>query len=125
AAITVVLTIALLAWAIVLWQHGSATTGDVVLVCTLGLSILSATRDLAVALVDTTQHFARLTEAIATLLLPHELRDHPAAEPLAKSGAAVGFNNLAFHYPGGAQVFEKFNLRIQPGQRVGCVGLSG
>jgi len=46
AGITVVLTIALLAWAIVLWQCGGATTGDVVLVCTLGLSILSATRDL-------------------------------------------------------------------------------
>ena len=61
--VTVVLTIALLAWAIMLWQRGGATTGDVVLVCTLGLSILSATRDLAVALVDVTQHVARLTEA--------------------------------------------------------------
>ncbi len=28
AAITVVLTIALLAWAIALWQNGAATTGD-------------------------------------------------------------------------------------------------
>ena len=74
AAVTVVLTIALVAWAVMLWQRGAATTGDVVLVCTLGLSILSATRDLAVALVDVTQHVARLTEAIATLLLPHELR---------------------------------------------------
>ena len=40
AAVTVVLTIALLAWAIVLWQKGVGTAGDVVLVCTLGLSIL-------------------------------------------------------------------------------------
>jgi ATP-binding cassette, subfamily B, bacterial len=125
AAVTVVLTIALLAWAITLWQRGGATTGDVVLVCTLGLSILSATRDLAVALVDVTQHFARLTEAIATLLLPHELRDHPEAEPLIKSGASIVFNNISFRYPGGASVFEKFNLRIQPGQRVGLVGQSG
>ncbi|KRR22955.1 ABC transporter [Bradyrhizobium lablabi] len=125
AVVTIVLTIALLAWAIALWQQGAATTGDVVLVCTLGLSILSATRDLAVALVDVTQHVARLTEAIATLLLPHELKDHPEAEPLIRSGAAVGFNNVAFHYPGGVQVFEKFNLRIQPGQRVGLVGHSG
>ncbi|SHJ81424.1 ATP-binding cassette, subfamily B [Bradyrhizobium lablabi] len=125
AAVTVVLTIALLAWAIVLWQRGGATTGDVVLVCTLGLSILSATRDLAVALVDVTQHVARLTEAIATLLLPHELRDHPEAEPLIKSGAAIAFNNISFHYPGGVQVFDKFSLRIQPGQRVGLVGQSG
>jgi ATP-binding cassette subfamily B protein len=125
AAITVVLTIALLAWAISLWQRGAATTGDVVLVCTLGLSILSATRDLAVALVDVTQHVARLTEAIATLLLPHELKDHPEAEPLVKSGAAIVFNNISFHYPGGPQVFDKFSLRIQPGQRVGLVGQSG
>src|SRR5882672_3369624 len=125
AAVTVVLIIALLGWVITLWQHGGATTGDVVLVCTLGLSILNATRDLAVALVDVTQHVARMTEAIATLLLPHELKDHPEAEPLIRSGAAVAFNNVAFHYPGGAQVFEKFSLRIQPGQRVGLVGHSG
>src|ERR1700704_2161417 len=64
AAVTVLLTIGLLAWAVVLWQRGNASTGDVVLVCTLGLSILNATRDLAVALVDVTQHVARLTEAI-------------------------------------------------------------
>src|SRR6266516_2655237 len=125
AAITVVLTIGLLAWAIVLWQRGDASPGDVVLVCPLGLSILNATRDLAVALVDITQHFARLTEAIATLLLPHELRDHPQAEPLVKSGAAIVFNNISFQYPGGVQVFDKFSLRIQPGQRVGLVGQSG
>jgi ATP-binding cassette, subfamily B, bacterial len=125
AGITVVLTIALLAWAIMLWQRGAATTGDVVLVCTLGLSILSATRDLAVALVDVTQHVARLTEAIATLLLPHELQDHPEAEPLARAGAAIAFNNVTFQYPGGLKVFERFSLRLHAGQRVGLVGQSG
>ena len=125
AAITVVLTIGLLAWAIKLWQQGGATTGDVVLVCTLGLSILHATRDLAVALVDVTQHMARMSEAIATLLVPHELRDHPEAEPLVKSGAVIAFNNISFGYPGGTQLFEKFNLRLHSGQRVGLVGQSG
>ena len=125
AAVTLLLTIALLAWVIVLWEKGGATTGDVVLVCTLGLSILNATRDLAVALVDVTQHVARLTEAIATLLLPHELRDHPEAEPLVRSGAAIAFNNITFRYPGGSKVFERFSLRLQPGQRVGLVGQSG
>src|ERR1700688_1870551 len=125
AAVTVALTIALLAWAIMLWQRGSATTGDVVLVCTLGLSILNATRDLAVALVDVTQHVARLTEAIATLLLPHELKDPPDAEPLVKAGAAIAYNNVSFAYPGGPQDFNRFSLRPQAGQRVGLVGQSG
>src|SRR6201994_1308934 len=125
AAVTVILIIALLGWVITLWQRGGATTGDVVLVCTLGLSILIATRDLAVALVDVTQHVARMTEAIATLLLPHELSDHPEAEPLVKAGAAIAFNNISFRYPGGPQVFDRFSLRLQPGQRVGLVGQSG
>ena len=125
AAITVALTIGLLAWAIMLWQHGGASTGDVVLICTLGLSILHATRDLAVALVDVTQHVARLSEALSTLLVPHELSDHPEAEPLVKSGAAIAFNNISFRYPGGLQVFDKFTLRLNAGQRVGLVGQSG
>jgi ATP-binding cassette subfamily B protein len=125
AAITVVLTISLLAWAIMLWQRGEATTGDVVLVCTLGLSILNATRDLAVALVDVTQHVARLSEATATLLVPHELRDHPKAEPLVRAGAAIVFNKVSFRYPGGLKVFDKLSLRINAGQRVGLVGQSG
>jgi len=125
AIVTVILTVSLLAWAVTLWQRGQASTGDVVLVCTLGLSILSATRDLAVALVDVTQHLARLTEAIATLLVPHELSDHPEAEPLVKAGAAINFNDIGFRYPDGLQVFDRLNLRIPAGQRVGLVGPSG
>jgi ATP-binding cassette, subfamily B, bacterial len=122
---TVVLTIGLLAWAVELWQRGAATTGQVVLVCTLGLSILHATRDLAVALVDVTQHVARLSEALKTLLVPHELRDHPQAEPLRRGGASVAFEHIRFAYPDGRQVFEDFSLKIEPGQRVGLVGRSG
>src|SRR2546421_9883862 len=125
AAVTVVLIIALLAWAIVLWQNGTATAGDVVLVCTLGLSILHATRDLAVALVDVTQHMARLAEALATLLVPHRLRDHHAATRLAAAGATVAFESIAFSYPDGRNVFADFTLHVEAGQRVGLIGPSG
>jgi ATP-binding cassette subfamily B protein len=125
AAVTVILTIALLAWAIVLWQRGSASTGDVVLVCTLGLSILHATRDLAVALVDVTQHVARMSEAIATLLVPHELQDHPEAAPLVRRGVAISFDRVSFSYPDGFKVFDGLALRVPAGQRVGIVGPSG
>lgn len=125
AVVTAVLTVGLLAWAIVLWQRGHATTGDVVLACTLGLSVLHATRDLAVALVDVTQYVARLSEALLTLLVPHELRDHPEATPLVRRGASVALENVSFRYPNGQKVFEKLNLRLEPGQRVGLVGESG
>jgi ATP-binding cassette, subfamily B, bacterial len=125
ALVTVVLTLGLLAWAIILWQRGAATTGDVVLACTLGLSVLHATRDLAVALVDVTQYIARLSEAVETLLVPHELHDHPRAAPLVKRGARVEFENVTFCYAGGSGVFERLNLKLEPGRRVGLVGQSG
>ncbi len=125
AAITVALTIALLAWVIVLWQRGAATTGDVVLVCTLGLSILSATRDLAVALVDVTQHVARLTEAIATLLLSPRTARPSGGRAAGESGGGDRLQQGLVPLSRGMQVFDKFSLRLNAGQRVGLVGQSG
>jgi ATP-binding cassette subfamily B protein len=125
AVVTIILALSLLAWAIMLWQTGAATTGDVVLICTLGIAVLHATRDLAVALVDITQHIARLSEALATLLVPHELRDHPEATPLERRGASVKFERVEFRYGEGLQIFEDLNLSFMPGERVGLVGPSG
>jgi ATP-binding cassette subfamily B protein len=125
ALVTIVLTICLLAWAIVLWQRGAASTGQVVLVCTLGMAVLYATRDLAVALVDVTQHLARLSEALATLLLPHELRDHPEAVPLQRHGANIAFQDVSFSFRAGHPVFQNFSLELEPDQRIGLVGPSG
>jgi ATP-binding cassette subfamily B protein len=125
AAVTVLLTVGVLACAIMLWQRGAASTGDVVLLCTLGLSVLHATRDLAVALVEATQHIARLSEALATLLVPHAMRDHPQAEKLSGHGANIALKDVSFSYPDTRKVFERFNLRIEAGQRIGLVGPSG
>lgn len=125
AVVTIILVLGLLAWGIVLWQTGTATTGDVVLICTLGIAVLHATRDLAVALVDITQHIARLSEALTTLLVPHELRDHPEATPLVRRGASVKFEHVQFRYGEGQQIFEDLNLSFMPGERVGLVGPSG
>src|SRR6202008_1302250 len=113
AVITISLAIGPVACAILLWQPGQATTGQVVLVCTLGLSVLHATRDLAVALVDITQHLARLSEALATLLVPHTLREHAQATAVVRSGTTVVFENVDFCYPDGRRVFEDFSLKIE------------
>ena len=125
AVVTVLLAVGLLGWALALWQRGAATPGDVVLVCTLGLTVLHATRDLAVALVDVTQHLARLAEALSTLLVPHQLRDKPDAVPLAKTQGRVAFENVRFSYPDGRQVFTDLDLTVEPGQRLGLLGPSG
>ena len=75
AVMTAMLIAGVVGWGILLWQQGQATVGDLVLITALSFSILHGTRDLAVALVDLTQHVARLEEAIGSLLTEHELPD--------------------------------------------------
>lgn len=125
AATTAIFTFGLLAWAISLWDRGEATPGDVILVCTLGISVLSATRDLAVALVDVTQHLARLSEALRTLLGPHTLVQPSTAVTLNPTARSVEFRDVSFAYPGGKQVLNALNFSIESGERVGIVGPSG
>jgi ATP-binding cassette, subfamily B, bacterial len=98
----------------------------VVLVTTLGFTILHGTRDLAVALVDTVQHIARLSEALATLLLPHEMTDANDARDLPRARGSVQFRHVSYAYPGTPiQVLRDFTLDIQAATRVGLVGRSG
>ena len=126
AATTAILTAGLLAWAIHLWQVRAVGTGDVVLVTTLGFTILHGTRDLAVALVDTVQHVARLAEALSTLLLPHDMGDVTDARDMPRPSGAVEFRHVTYAYPGAlAPVLRNFSLNIRPGMRVGLVGRSG
>jgi ATP-binding cassette subfamily B protein len=125
AVITTVLIAGIVGWGIELWQGGSATVGDLVLITSLSIGILHCTRDLAVALVDLTQHVARLEEAIGALLIDHELPDRPDALPLRAGVGQVKFEQVRFAYPGRAPVLRDFDLTIEPGQRVGLVGFSG
>jgi len=114
-----------LIWSVELWRENRITTGDVVLTTTLGFTMLHASRDLAMALVDLVQQFAKLGEAIAVLGSPHEMRDLPNAQPLIDLGGAVSFERVGFAYPNGEQVLEDFDLYVPPGQKVGLVGKSG
>ena len=125
AVITATLIAGVVAWGILLWQQGQATVGDLVLITALSFGILHCTRDLAVALVDLTQHVARLEEAIGSLLTEHELPDRPDARPLRPGAGEVTFEQVRFAYPGRAPVLREFDLTIEPGQRVGLVGYSG
>jgi ATP-binding cassette, subfamily B, bacterial len=122
---TAVLSAGLLGWTLWLWSQGRATTGDVVLIGSLGFAILHGTRDLAVALVDLTQHVARLGEATQTLLVPHEMVETSKTEPLHLEQATLDFDNVTFAYTGRRPVLNGLSLHIRAGERVGLIGPSG
>src|SRR5260221_8976419 len=125
-AVTVfIVTAGVLAWSVELWRRGKIFTGDVVLTTTLGFTVLHASRDFAMALVDMVQQFAKLGEAVQVLGLPHEMQDAPDARPLVVRGGAIQFKHLSFSYPSGQQVLKAFDLEVPAGQKVGVVVHSG
>jgi ATP-binding cassette subfamily B protein len=125
-AVTVfIVTAGVLVWSVELWRRGKISTGDVVLTTTLGFTVLHASRDFAMALVDMVQQVAKLGEAVQVLGLPHEMQDAPDARPLLVRGGAIEFKQVNFSYPSGQQVLKGFDLDVPAGQKVGLVGRSG
>jgi ATP-binding cassette subfamily B protein len=116
---------AMLAWTLYLWSKGQVSPGDVVLTVTISFRILHGSRDFAFNLVNASQFIARIAESIQVIGESHSVVDRPGARPLVHLGGGIEFENVEFSYPGGNRVFDDFNLRIEPGQRVGLVGPSG
>jgi ATP-binding cassette, subfamily B, bacterial len=118
-------TAGVLVWSVELWRRGAISTGDVVLTTTLGFTVLHASRDFALALVDMVQQVAKLAEAVQVLGLPHEMEDAPDAKPLHVLTGGVRFEQVTFTYPNGRTVLRDFELRVSGGERVGIAGRSG
>jgi ATP-binding cassette subfamily B protein len=115
----------MLAWTLHLWSEGRVSPGDVILTLAMTFRILHGSRDLAFALVNATQFIARIADSIQVIGENHRVVDEPGARPLIHLGGSIEFDNVDFAYPAGHQVFDRFDLRIEPGQRVGLVGPSG
>jgi ATP-binding cassette, subfamily B, bacterial len=115
----------MLVWTLHLWSVGRVSPGDVILTLAMAFRILHGSRDLAFALVNTSQFIARIADSIHVIGENHRVVDVPGARPLIHLGGSIEFDNVDFAYPAGHQVFDGFNLRIEPGQRVGLVGPSG
>jgi ATP-binding cassette subfamily B protein len=118
-------TAGVLVWSVELWRRGEISTGDVVLTTTLGFTVLHASRDFAMALVDMVQQFAKLGEAVQVLGLPHEMQDSEDAKPLMIGGGSISFRGVCFTYPSGQSVLKDFMLDVPAGQKIGLVGRSG
>jgi ATP-binding cassette subfamily B protein len=114
---------AMLGWALMLWHGGSVTPGDVVMVSALTFRILHGSRDLALALVDSSQQLGVIAETLAIIAQPHALSD--THEELAPPRGSIRLVDVCYDYPDGSRVFRHLFLAIAAGQSVGIVGASG
>ncbi len=73
------------------------------------------------------QSFTDATEMVEILLQPDEIVDKPGAKAFRPSQGEIVFHDVSFQYHEGKRtaLFEKFNLQIAPGEKIGLVGHSG
>lgn len=107
-----------------LWLIQLVSSGDLVLVLTLLLS-LSGT---LVFISNAMNHFIRVygdvEEGLNEILLPYEIIDQLEARTLNVKKGEINWKDVTFKYEENT-VFDNFNLVIKPGERIGLVGSSG
>lgn len=119
----VVMAGSLLVWSVWQWQQGQITAGDVVLVSTLTFRILHGSRELALALVESTQQLGAIADTLQIINQPHALGD--VKTHLLPGQGQIDFEAVRYAYPGRGAVFDDFSVQIPAGQKVGIVGASG
>lgn len=114
-----------LIWAIGRWSTGAISTGDVVVISTMTFRILHGSRDLAMALIDTSQQFSYLRETLDIIGVPQTLSDTPDAARLSVGEGRVELSHVTFGYDPRHPILHDLSLEVPAGQKVGIVGPSG
>ena len=70
--------------------------------------------------------FGDAYEMTEILDMPDDVVDLPDAKALKVTAGAVAFDDITFrHHDAKAPIFANFTLDVQPGERIGLVGISG
>ena len=130
--ITASLAVVIMAVASVFIAGGNAwfgiTPGTLVMMFTYTYTITNQFNFINTGLQRFNRAFGDAAGLTQVLDEPRLVDDAPDAQPLVVSQGQIEFKDLDFWYTDGnakTQVFDKFQLKIPAGQRVGLVGMSG
>ena len=107
------------------WQHGSVTTAQLAMTVGLSMNLFGAIAGTVNLLSSKFDDIGILHEALHKISTPLSVLDKPGAADLQVTQGTVDFRDVDFSYMPGQPVFQKLNLFIPAGQRVGLVGVSG
>ena len=71
------------------------------------------------------QNLADVQQGMESIAAPNTMVDAPNAKTLEIKAGAIEFRQIGFGYSTERPLFERFNLTLAPGERVGLVGRSG
>ena len=129
AVLHVMLGMVLLVWlilsALAETRAGNMTIGEFTMVCTLGANVVMVVRLLGRRMVDFFADYGSFRDGVELIMTAHAMPDRLRAQALTVDRGMIRFENVTFAYPDGTRVFDRLNLSIRSGEKVGLVGASG
>ncbi|HVL24834.1 MAG TPA: ABC transporter ATP-binding protein, partial [Thermomicrobiales bacterium] len=119
------LIVAVIGFALVLWQQGAATVGTVAAASALTLRLNAMTGWIMWSLSSLFQNIGVIREGMETIAQPIALTDATDAGPLEVAKGEIVFDHVSHHYGRASGGLREVTLAIRPGEKVGLVGRSG
>ncbi|MGK3964649.1 ABC transporter ATP-binding protein [Sorangium sp. So ce118] len=111
--------------ALTLWQRGAIGVAEFVMATSLSLLIINEARNLSRRFLEFFEFVGNVANGVNTIIRSHELVDRPAAVAPRLERGQIELRNVSFGYTPDQPIFERLDLTIPRGQRVGLVGFSG
>lgn len=120
------LPVALVMGAVVLWQAGSVTAGEIAATGAVSMRIAQMTGWVSFTLMAIYANVGEVEDGMRTLTPPHDLTDAEGAVEMTAAKGRIAFEKVSFAYgreTGGG--VDGIDLVVEPGQKIGIVGASG
>lgn len=124
-ALNMSLVFSVAALGIYLWLEGAVSPGAIAIVMSLAIRLTGMSHWILWEISSLFENIGTIQDGINTLSVPSVVNDKPAAKVLRVSRGNIEFKAVNFGYNTDERVFDKLNLTIPAGQRVGIVGRSG
>ncbi|WP_394891989.1 ABC transporter ATP-binding protein [Mesorhizobium sp. AaZ16] len=121
-----VLRVAVIGFALVLWSRGEASAGDITFVLTSFFVLQGYLRDVGMHVRNVQRSVNDMEELVDIQRQPLGIEDRPGAKPIAIERGRIEFDKVTFHYGSHRlPLYKDFSVTIEAGERVGLVGHSG
>lgn len=112
-------------FALKLWQNGEITIGTVVLVQAYLASIMYRLWDLTHVLKEIYSNLADAEEMMEIMQQKTEINDRRNAKELKIKSGSIEFKSVTYLHDKSKPLFQNFNIKIKPQEKVAIVGESG